>query len=85
MVIYIQTIPNSLYNVVLCVRLKLWSLMMPRDKGNILYHQNIIECSVNLDKNKQNVRRSQTKLHFLDILETFQHIWKHKNTIHNYK
>jgi len=75
MVIYIQTIPNSLDNVVLCVRLKLWSLMMPRDKGNILYHQNIIEGSVNLDKNKQNGRWAYS-FALLDILEAFQHIWK---------
>jgi len=84
MVIYIQTIPNSLDNVVLCVRLKLWSLMMPRDKGNILYHQNIIEGSVNLDKNKQNGRWTYS-LALLDTLEAFQHIWKNKNKIHNYK
>lgn len=52
-VIYVQTILNLLNNVVLCVRLKLRSLVMPRDEGDVLYHQNIIECSVNLDKRKQ--------------------------------
>lgn len=52
-VIYVQTTLNLLNNVVLCVGLKLRSLVMPRDEGDVLYHQNIIECSVNLDKRKQ--------------------------------
>lgn len=47
---YVQTHLNLLNNVVLCVGFKLRRLVMPRDEGEVLYHQNIIECSVNLDQ-----------------------------------